>query len=293
MNDEAGSNAIADTVAETVEKTVEAAEEIVRLPLVHRIARFGFYAKALLFVVIGGLAMLLAMGSREGTIADPAGALAIISQQYLGHLLLFAFGVGAAGHGFWNILRAAADVDDAGRGALGILKRVIAGGVGVFYLGLSATALQIVLAAAPPAGESQAEEMLVTVLLSIPILGVVMLVIIGLGVVGAGVHECYSGLSGRFRNAYRVWEISGPHLAFITFLGIVSFTARAVLLIVLGYFFLSAAFDDIPGGSIGLDAALAALASSRFGTLALFGMAFGLMAHGVLALYEARFRRLC
>ena len=107
----------------------------------------------------------------------------------------------------------------------------------------------------------------------------------------AGIHECYSGLTGKYQESYRLWEINGPHMTMITVLGILSFTARAVLLVIMGYYFAAAAFNGLDG-SIGMDASLLVLLQST-GPSDFFVTAVGLVSHGVLALYEARFRRLC
>lgn len=281
------------SVSEAVERTVGAAETAVRRPTVKSLARFGFYAKGVLFIVVGALGIMLAAGLPEGRIADPTGALAVVAQTRFGSILLVIFAAGAIGHGVWNLLRAIADVDDAGTDWLGILKRSIAAFIGFFYLGLALTAIEKVLAARVSEAPSQAEETLVSVLLAVPLLGAVLLLFIGLGVVGAGFHECYSGISGKFRDSYRTWEIAGPHLVFITILGVLSFTARAVILVILGYFFIAAAVWKGTNGSIGLDAALLALAQSSYGRFFLFATAVGLFAHGVLAFYEAKYRRIC
>lgn len=193
-------------LGETVERAVKAAEVTVRQPFVRRLARFGFYAKGLLFIVIGVLGIMLAAGNPEGKIADAAGALATIAQKPFGSVLLILFVVGALGHGVWNILRAVADVDGSGKNWLGIFKRSIAAGIGIFYLGLAATAFEMVWMARNSDMSSQAEETFVSILLAVPLLGAVLLFLIGLGVIGAGFHECYSGVSGKFRDAYRLWE---------------------------------------------------------------------------------------
>jgi len=278
---------------ETLGAAVKAAEATVRQPLVRRLARFGFYAKGLLSIVIGTLGIMLAVGNPEGKIADATGALATIAQKPFGSVLLILFVIGAVAHGFWNILRALADVDDAGKNWLGIFKRSIAVGIGIFYLGLAATAFEIVWMARRTEMSSQAEETFVSILLAIPILGATLLFLIGLGVIGAGFHECYSGVTGKFRDTYRVWEINGAHLTFISVLGVLSFTARALILVIMGYFFVVAALWRGSDGAIGLDAALLSLAQSSYGRTLLFVTAAGLLSHGILALYEAKYRRLC
>lgn len=279
-------------LSDTVEKTVEAAEEAVKQPFFKRMARFGFYAKAVLFIVIGTLAVLVTTGSDEGRVTDAVGAMSRVAQRPFGKALLFIFVLGAIGHGVWNILRGAADIDDAGTKWQGIVRRVISIIIGFFYLGLALAAMDIVLTVRVGDTSSQAEETFIAVLLAVPILGALLLFLIGIGVMGAGVHECYSGLTGKYQESYRLWEISGLHMTFITILGILSFTARALILVIMGYFFSSAALFGL-NGSIGMDASLLALVQTSYGKIVLFVTAIGLIAHGILAFYEAKYRRIC
>lgn len=277
---------------ETVEKTVEAAEKTVRNPYIIRLSQFGFYTKAFLFGVIAILALQVALDAEGGRLTDATGALSTIAQKSYGKILLIVFIVGGFGHGLWNILRGIADVDDSGKGWQGITKRVISVGVGIFYLSLAWTAWDIILSVRVTAESSQAEETFTAILLAIP-LGVILVFLIGLCVIGAGFHECYSGISGKFQENYRTWEIEGIHLKFITILGILSFTARALILVLIGYFFVSAAIGNDPNEVSGMDGALLVLTNNSFGRILLFFTAIGLASHSILALYEAKYRRIC
>lgn len=278
---------------EKLEETIEKAEETVRLPLVKKLSRFGFYTKGVLFIVIGVLAMAVAVGIRGGKIADPIGALGTVAQKPFGTVLLILFIVGAVGHGFWNVLRGAADIDDMGKDWLGVIKRSISVGLGIFYVGLALSALSFLLSVNASDENGQLPKTIVTVLLAVPLLGVILVFLIGLIIVGAGVHECYSGISGKYQENYRSWEIKGWHGKFITFLGVLSFTARAVILVLMGWFFISAAIDYNPNEAAGIDGALLALAQTTYGEILLFVTAFGLICHGILAFYEAKYRRIC
>lgn len=281
-----------EAVKEKIEETVEKAEEVVRHPYVKKLARFGFYTKGVLYIVIGGLAILLVAGLRGGKIADPAGALAVIAQKPYGKILLIIFIIGAIGHGLWNILRGAADVDDAGTNWIGIIKRIIHIGIGIFYVGLALSAWSTLLSENISDANGQLPKTITTVLFAIP-LGAVLVFIIGLSVIGVGFHECYAGISGKFQEHYRSWEIKGWHQALITILGALSFTARAVIFLLMGWFFISAAVDYDPNEAAGLDGALLALAQTSYGGIFLFATAVGLVAHGILAFYEAQYRRIC
>lgn len=279
-------------VGETFEKTVEAAAETVRQPFVKKLARFGFYTKGVLFIVIGILAILLAIGLEGGKLADPTGAMVTIAQKPYGKFLLIIFIIGAIGHGIWNILRGAADVDDAGKDWKGIIKRIISAGTGIFYLGLAWSAWNIIFMVQASAANGEVSQTLAAILLALP-LGTILVLIIGLSVIGAGVHKCYSGMTGKFQENFRLWEIEGIHLRFITILGALSFTARALIFALIGYFFITAAIYYDPTEAIGIDGALLTLSQSNFGKILLFVTAVGLVCHGVLSFYEAKYRRIC
>jgi hypothetical protein len=278
-------------VAELVDAVAEAADEVVRHKGIRRLSRLGFYSKGFLFIIIGAIALMVVAGVHGARMVDQRGALAALANEPYGRVVLIIFVVGAAAHGFWNILRGVVDIDNLGRHWFSIVKRCIAAMIGVFYFGLGVSAAEIVVAAKIDTANSHAEETFVSVLLMIPVFGALWAVVIGIGLVVAGFNEAYSGLSGRFRATYRRWRIEGLHGPVITALAVLSFSVRAVLLIVMGYFFIKAPFDSNPG-PIGLDAALLTLLATAFGRTVVAVAGVGLVAHGVLAFYEARFRRL-
>ena len=278
-------------IGETVEQTIEAAEEIVCHPLTKRLARFGFLIKGGLFIVIGVLAILATLGVKPGKLAGPGGALAAIAQASYGRILLIIFIIGAVGHGVWNILRGVADVDEAGGGVMGVIKRGIAVGVGIFYLGLAWTSWEIVYTAHVQNIDSAIPRTLTSIMLALPF-GVILVLITGLSVIGAGIHECYSGVTGKFRESFKLYKAGENELKIITILGLLSFTARALIFGLMGYFFITAAIYYNPNEAVGLDGALWALALKGYGKILLLFAAVGLLCHGILALYEAKYRRI-
>ena len=287
MND-----ATKELVSDKIEQTVIAAEEIVRHPFVKRLAEFGFYTKGFLFIVIGVLAILVAMGDRSGQLTDASGALTIIAQFTFGKILLIIFIAGAFGHGAWNILRGAADVDNAGTNWQGIAKRIIAVSVGFFYFFLACTAWSIVLTVGVEVQNGTVQKTMTALILALP-LGAILVFIIGLSVIGAGINECYRGLTGKFQEDFRLRELQGGRRKIVTVLGALSFTARAVIFGLMGYFFIQAAIESNADAAMGIDGALRTLGTSYYGRILLFVAAIGVICHGVLSLYEARYRRIC
>lgn len=285
MTDETKGN-----LSEAIEEAVEIAEDVVRHPLTKTLARLGFYTKGFLFIVIGVLAVLVAIGVKSGQLTAPDGALSAIAQVQYGKIILIVFIVGAVGHGVWNILRGAADVDSAGNNWQGIIKRIIPAGIGIFYLVLAWTALNLIIKAQSENAEFQ--RTLTTILLMLP-LGAILVGIIGISTVGAGVHEFYSGISGKYKKDLRLNGVEKRQIKIITLLGILGFTARALIFVLMGYFFISAAVDSNPNEAVGMDGALLTLAQTYYGKTFLFVTAAGLICHGILSFYEAKYRRIC
>lgn len=281
-----------EVVVEKIEQTVEAAVDVVRHPYIKKLARLGFYAKAFLFIVIGILAILVAFGEPGGQLTDPTGALSRIAAAPYGKVILIIFIVGALGQGAWNILRGLADVDNSGKNFQGIAKRVIAGGVGVFYLFLAGTAWNIILSANVAVENGQVQRTLTALFLALP-LGWILVTFIGLGVIGAGISECYTGVTGKFQENFQMYKVEGGSRMIITILGIFSFVARALIYALMGYFFIWAAINYNPDEAIGIDGALWLLSQTYYGKTILFITAVGLVCHGILALYEAKYRRIC
>ncbi|MGI8638513.1 MAG: DUF1206 domain-containing protein [Pyrinomonadaceae bacterium] len=287
MADETGKN-----LSEAIEETVEIAEDVVRHPLTKMLARLGFYTKGILFIIIGILAILVAVGSKSGELAAPTGALTAVAQIPFGKIILIVFIGGAIGHGVWNILRGVADVDDAGGGWQGIGKRIIPVGVGIFYFILAWSAWSIIITAQISQPDEAMQKTLTAMLFTLPF-GAVLVGIIGFSVICAGVNQCYSGFSGKFQENFKLRGVENSQQRIITILGLVSFTTQALIFGLIGYFFIWAAIVYNPKEAIGLDGALLKLAQSYSGKTLLFITAAGLICHGVLSIYEAKYRRIC
>jgi len=281
-----------EIVGEKIEQTVEKAEEIVRHPYIKKLAQFGFYTKGFLFIVIGILAIMVAIGEKGGQISDASGALSRIAQATYGKVFLIIFIAGAFGHGAWNVLRGVADVDNAGNDLQGIGKRIIAVSVGLFYFFLAWTAWSIVFTANVAVENGTMQKTFTAILLALPF-GAILVAAIGLAVIGAGINECYRGLTGKVQEHFRQYKLEGNSRSIISVLGFLSFLARALIFGLIGWFFIAAAIEANPNEAIGIDGALRTLAASYYGKILLFLTSAGLICFGVLSLYEAKYRRLC
>ena len=91
-------------------------------PWIERLARVGYAAKALLYTVVGVLALRSALGDGGGTTGS-RGALATLVRQEYGALVLLVIAVGLFGYAAWRIVEAILDPARRGTSAKGLALR--------------------------------------------------------------------------------------------------------------------------------------------------------------------------
>src|SRR5690625_4645717 len=107
---------------------------------VTRLARFGYVAKGIVYVVVGWLAFSAAIGV-GGETTDTEGALRSIFRQPAGPLLLTVVGLGLFAYSAWRLAQSLLDVEGKGTRAKGVVKRVGYLASGLAYAGLGWTAI--------------------------------------------------------------------------------------------------------------------------------------------------------
>jgi uncharacterized membrane protein YidH (DUF202 family) len=256
-------------------------------PWVEGLARLGFVAKGIVYVVIGFLALQAAL-TAGGQTTDSQGALFQIAQQPFGRILLVIMGLGLIGYALWRFVQAAVDPENNGLDAKGIVKRIGYAGIGLIHCGLAFTAFRIVLGSA---GAGSSEQTWTAKLLSQP-LGQWLVIILGLMVISAGLYSCYQAYSTKFRERLKTDEMSHTEDTWVTRAGRLGLGARGLVLGIIGGFFIRAARQTDAGQSGGLEQVLDMLADQLYGRWLLGGMAVGLIAYGLYSLAEARYRRI-
>src|SRR5215217_266504 len=93
-------------------------------PWVEGIARFGYAAKGVVYVVMGVLAVLAAVNAGGGSTTDQNGAFQTIEEAPFGQVLLGVVTVGLMGYVLWRSIQAVADPDGEGLDPKGVAKRI-------------------------------------------------------------------------------------------------------------------------------------------------------------------------
>lgn len=273
---------------EKLEKTEEALEDVARSPWTERLARFGYASKGAVYVTVGVLASLAAAGL-GGNLTDTRGAMRTIELQPFGKVVLVLIAAGLGAYSLWRVVQAVADADRKGREPKGLAVRTGYLCSGLVYAGLAFSAVRILFDAS---GESRGNSLRewAAFVLSLPF-GYLVIDLAGLSVVGFGLYQIYKGLKAKFRKRLKVGEL-GARDGWAVWSGRLGYPARGVVFCVIGAYLLRAAFYFNPNEAKGLDGALQALPAQGFGTLPLAVVAVGLVAYGLFAFVEARYRRI-
>ncbi|MBC8083736.1 MAG: DUF1206 domain-containing protein, partial [Hymenobacter sp.] len=110
---------------------------------IRALARFGFAAKGLVYLLTGVLALLAATGQRGGQTADKKQAVQTLQGLPGGPVLLGLIAFGLLGYIVWRFVQALRDTEGKGSGAQGIGRRLGYAGSGLLYASLAWFAAQL------------------------------------------------------------------------------------------------------------------------------------------------------
>lgn len=254
------------------------------------LARVGYAAKGVVYLIIGFLAAKLAIG-QGGSATDQKGALQTIYEQPFGKFLLAVVAIGLLGFAIWSFIQAIYDTEGKGRDAKGIIGRIGYAAVGVGY-GLTAFGAFSLVAGTGSGGQGStaSTQDWTARLLKLPF-GVALVVIVGLIVLGIALYLYSKAATGKFQNKLNLASVSAQVKKFLIFLGRLGYAALGVVFTIVGIFMIVAAVQFNPKQAKGLDTALKELLHLPFGPLLLGIVALGLIAYGIYSFVEARYRR--
>lgn len=111
-------------------------------PWVERLARVGFAANALTYIVIGALAAQAAAG-RGGRMTDMRGAFRAVLERPFGRGVLIVLAVGFFGYAIWALVEAVVDPERRGTTPKGIALRIGDVGSALIHGALGLAALHL------------------------------------------------------------------------------------------------------------------------------------------------------
>ena len=244
------------------------------------VMRAGYGARALVYLVVGGLALSVVFwgGEAQGT----QNALADLKQVTFGSLLLWIIGLGLIAYMVWRIIDAAMDLEDYGDGPKGIFARLAQAVTGLIHGGLGISIIGLALG---QSGGSSGAENWTARLMSLPY-GPTLVAIVGGVVVAAGIYYIQKGLRGKYREDIRITRVTERLDPFMR----TGLIAEGVIVGIVGGFLLWAGLTSDPGEVGGVGQALGYVRSMSFGAVLFAALALGLLCFALENAVEAIYR---
>lgn len=264
------------------------AEELGESAPVEGLARMGLVAYGVVHILVGWLALAIASAG-SGQSADTSGALKTLAAQPFGRLLLALVAIGLLALAFWQLTEAIWGYRDR-QGLKRRRKQISSTGKAALYCALGVSAATVALGGGGGSSTSRAQQERTSGVLSWPG-GQTIVVLAGLLIIGLGVNSVRRGVVRSFCKELNLGAMSAGARAAVVRLGQVGHIAKGIALGAVGAVLTYAAWTFKPAESRGLDGALRKIAERPLGDVALSAVAIGLMAYGLFAIAESRYRR--
>jgi len=193
---------------------------------INAFARLGFVARGIVYIVIGVIAVMVALGIAKHS-PDRTGAIEAMATKPFGYLLLWVLVIGFLGLAIWRFVQAAVIRLNLTEG-----HRVKAFFYGVGYAILFFSTLMFVVHGRTPPGSDTAARDYTAQILSLNG-GQVILVIAGIVLAVLGIIMAFRGVTAEFTRHLRMGWMSGSTQNAVIRLGQAGYVARGVLFMAL------------------------------------------------------------
>jgi hypothetical protein len=268
----------------SIEDAARRARQAPDSPPAHVLARAGLTARGVIYLLIGWVTVLVALG-RSSREADPQGALQLLASKPYGLASLWLLAAGFAAYALWRLSEAVFGVTGEPAGAGPRLKSVAQA---VMYAGLAYLTFKVISGTGRSQSRQQ-QDMTATAMQHtdgrwlVGIAGLIVLVI-GLALVVQAVFRTFM--------KYLQTSQMGPRTRRVVELtGVIGTSARGLVLTLAGALVVDAAITHKPSQSGGIDKALLTLRNQPRGEFLMILAALGLAVFGMYGLCEARWRR--
>lgn len=256
-------------------------------PWVRRFVRIGYAAKGVIYLLIGTLALRLALGD-GGRLTDSSGALTTIVRQPFGMALIAIIAVGILAYAAWEITEAITDAKRKGSNTRGLMDRGLSIIKGVVYGAVGIEAMRMVLGAGR--GSRNADDYARTAM-QFP-LGGIFLALVGIGIAVYGLKQISMAWKSKFDEDLNQQQLRREGGSWVINIGRAGIGARGVILVLVGIALTRAGFDERPSEASGMTEAMWTLFTQPYGKWLLATVAAGLICFGIFQVLHARYARL-
>jgi hypothetical protein len=253
--------------------------------MISRLARLGFASIGVVYMLVGGFAAAAGLG-RGGSTGGHANAFAFILEQPFGKVILGVIVLGLLGYTVWRLLSAFHDSEQRGSDAKGYAIRAASAGRGLIYAAIAVGVIRVMTkGSGGSSGEQQAKHWTAEIMEK-PF-GRTMIGLAGLGVVLYGAYQLYAAWDSKLSKRINLGEIDNRVRRKVIAISRFGIGARGLVFFAIGGSLVMAALKHNPQAAHSTSGALASMPQPM---LVFVGM--GLIAYGVYALVNARYRRI-
>ena len=261
-----------------------------------KVGRAGWFAKGIVYVGAGVLALLVAAKatgwsratSGGGQEASPTGALKTIAQISGGKLLMWVLAAGMLLYAGWRLVSA---LLPGGSDVKAWVTRVGYLVSAVIYVTFALTALSLARAASTrPDGNAKVSSLSSRIMAHGG--GRLLIGVVGAIAIGAGLYRIVKGAREDVTDELDLTGWSAPRRAWTRRIGAVGEFGRGVGIGFIGFFLVRAAITYDASQATGLDGALRRLAAERWGLAVVVVVGAGFAAYGVFCLVTFTHREL-
>ena len=258
-------------------------------PFLEKFARFGYAAKGVVYVIVGGMAAAAAVGA-GGDTTGSHGVFAKIIHAPFGRILVAVVALGIVGYSLWQFIRAIEDPEGEGNNAKAIAKRIAYFGSGVLHLGIVLAAVRLLTGNghSDSSGDARAQDWTAW-LMSFPF-GIWLVGIVGAWIAGYGLWRIWRAWRVKLDRRLALGELSPETRRWVVAVSRFGIAARGVVFILIGALLIIAAWKENPAEARGVGGALRSLEQQPYGPWLLGVVALGLMAYGIYEFVRARYR---
>jgi Domain of Unknown Function (DUF1206) len=253
-------------------------------PAAHFLARAGLIARGVIYILVGWVAVLVALGHSSHE-ADQHGALRLLAGKSYGLVSLWILGIGFAGYALWRLSEAAFGVTGEPAGVGPRLKSLARA---VIYAGLSYLTFTVISGTDRSQSHRQQD---ITATAMQHTASRVLVGFAGLAIVACGITLVVEGARKKFMKYLRTTQMSAKMRRVVKLLGMTGTIARGLVFALAGALVIDAAITHKASESGGIDKALLTLRDQPFGVFLMLLAALGLIVFGVYGLCEARWRK--
>jgi hypothetical protein len=245
--------------------------------------RVGYAARGVVYVVVGALVFLAALSGAPTP--DSQSALGSLLGMPFGKALLGVLALGLIAYALWGFIDGGLDLDDKGTGLKGWAARGAKLISGALHLALAVSVAALALGRDEAARGSDRTDHWTAVLMQQPF-GRWLVAIVGAIAIALGVQHFVKAYKEKYKDNVRYTSTTERLDAVLK----VGLAAHGLVALLVGGFFVWAAWTAEPARAGGLREALEVVRNADSGQILLAIMALGLLAFAVYCFIQAAFR---